>query len=145
MKGHQTVTSAAVVDLEPLGRALGRRMRDVAAAVRRLDALGGADRDRAGSRPQREDVREFVLRALRIAADRDNNAILRAIAAGSRDGTAIAEVTGRPRLALWEAVGDLVQVGLLERDPASDSACLTEAGAGLLAVTELLVLTGEAQ
>jgi len=143
MSGPGSVASATV-DLEPLGRALGQRVRDVAAAVRRLDALTVAGRGPACSQPEREDVREFVLRALRVAADRDNNAILRAVVAGTCETAELAEVSGRPRLALWEAVGDLVQVGLLERDPAADSVHATAAGAGVLALIDLLVLAGEA-
>jgi hypothetical protein len=143
MTGPHTAVSAAAVDLEPLGRGLGQRVRDVAAAVRRLDGLNAGGLGTEASRPGREDVREFVLRALRVAADRDNNAILRAVVAGTRETTQLAEVTGRPRLALWEAVGDLVQVGLLERDPVADRVQITAAGAQILAVTDLLVLAGE--
>jgi hypothetical protein len=142
MSGPGSVASATV-DLEPLGRALGQRARDVAAAVRRLDALTVAGRGPACSQPEREDVREFILRALRIAADRDNNAILRAVVAGTCGAAELAKASGRPRLALWEAVGDLVQVGLLERDPLIDGVHATTAGAELLAVVDLLVLAGE--
>lgn len=131
-------------DLEALGGALGQRVRDVAAAVRRLDGLAIGGGGPAESQPVREDVREFVLRALRIAGDRDNDVILRAVAAGTSQTAGLAELTGRPRLALWEAVGDLVQVGLLQRDPVSDGVHLTAAGEAVLAMVDLLVTAGEA-
>ncbi len=130
-------------DLEVLGGMLGQRVRDVAAAVRRLDGLAVAGSAPEASRPVREDLREFVLRALRIAGDRDNDVILRAAAAGTAQAAGLAEFTGRPRLALWEAVGDQVQVGLLQRDPVSDGVRLTAAGEAVLAMVDLLVAAAE--
>jgi hypothetical protein len=144
MTGPDHATTSAV-DLELLGGALGQRVRDVAAAVRRLDGLAVADTGPAASRPVQEDVREFVLRALRIAGGRDNDVILRAVAAGTSEAAGLAQLTGRPRLALWEAVGDLVQVGLLERDPVADAVRLTAAGTAVLAMVDLLVTAAEAQ
>lgn len=135
--------TTSVPDLEVLGGALGQRVRDVAAAVRRLDGLAVGGSGPEASRPVREDLREFVLRALRIAGDRDNDAILRAVAAGTSQAAGLAELTGRSRLALWEAVGDLVQVGLLQRDPVSDGVRLTAAGEAVLAMVDLLVAAGE--
>ncbi len=132
-------------DLEALGGALGQRVRDVAAAVRRLDGLAVGGGGPAASQPVGEDVREFVLRALRTAGDRDNDAILRTVAAGTSQATMLATITGRPRLALWEAVGDLVQVGLLQREPASDGVRLTAAGEAVLAMVDMLVAAGEAR
>ncbi len=144
MTSPDAVASAAV-DLELLGRALGHRVREVAAAVRRLDALGAAGQGPEHSQPGRQDVRQFVLRALRIAADRDGDAILRAVAAGTSQAARLAQITGLPRLALWEAVGDLVQVGLLQRESESDGVRLTAAGEAILAMVDLLVATGEAR
>ncbi len=138
---EHTITS--VPDLQSLGGALGQRVRDVAAAVRRLDGLAVGGSGPAASQPVREDVREFVLRALRIAADRDHDVILCAVSAGTSQTTALAELTGRPRLALWEAIGDLVQVGLLQRDPVSDGVHITAGGQAVLALVELLVEAGE--
>ena len=136
---------ASTPDLEALGGALGQRVRDVAAAVRRLDGLAAGGSGPAASQPVYEDMREFVLRALRIAGDRDNDAILRTVADGTSQATMLAEITGRPRLALWEAVGDLVQVGLLQRESASDGVRLTAAGEAVLAMVDLLVAAGEAR
>jgi hypothetical protein len=134
---------AAFPNLEVLGAALGQRVRHVAAAVRRLDGLDAGRNGPEASQPVAADIREFVLRALRIAADRDSDAMLRAVAAGTGDTVELAQLTGRPRLALWETVGDLVQAGLLERDPLSDGARLTRAGAAMLALVDELVAAGE--
>lgn len=141
-----TVSDSATTpapDLEELGGALGRRVRAVAAAVRRLDGLTTRGLDPTASGPGREDVREFVLRALRTSGDRDNDLILRAVAAGTSDEVGLAEHTGRPRLAMWEAVSDMVQVGLLERDPVADRVHLTAAGDAVLALVDLIVTAGE--
>ena len=136
--------TTSVLYLTALGGALGQRVRHIAAAVRRLDGIAAGGADAAASQPIREDMREFVLRMLRTVSDRDNDLILRALAASATDGPIeLAEVTGRPRLALWEAIGDLVQVGLLERDPVSSGARLTPAGGAMLAMVDLLVNSAE--
>lgn len=135
--------TTSVLYLRALGGALGQRLRHVAAAVRRLDGLDAGRNGTEASRPVAADMREFVLRMLRTAAERDNDAILRSVAAGTTDTVELAQLTGRPRLALWEAIGDLVQVGLLERDPLSNGARLTPAGAAMLAMVDLLVTAGE--
>lgn len=137
------LAGAVVSDPERLGSALGRRLRAVEAAVRRLDNL-----DSRGDRPvldgvTRADVREFVLRALRVAADRDNDRILRAVAEGTRDAAQLAETLGRPRFALWESISDLVQLGLLERDPIADRVQLTGAGDAVLHLVDQIVDAGE--
>ena len=129
-------------DLERFGEALGHRVRSVAAAVRRLDGLQARGLDASASAPEPEDVREFVLRALRTAASRDGDQLLRAVAQGISDPLVLSERTGRPRLALWEAVSDLVQVGLLERDPVLDRIYLTAAGDAVLGLVDLLVTAG---
>lgn len=137
------VAAVPAADPERLGSALGRRLRAVEAAVRRLDGLDPRQ-DRPALEPTtREDVREFVLRALRTAADRDNDLILRAVAAGTRDAARLAEQTGRPRFALWESISDLVQIGLLERDPIADRVQLTGAGEAVLNLVDQIVGAGE--
>ncbi|MDN5853282.1 MAG: hypothetical protein L0K86_10625, partial [Actinomycetia bacterium] len=130
--------------LDALGAAVARRIGAVAAAVRRLDGLAPRGPDAEASKPTPGDVRELVLRALRAAGDRDGHRILRAVAGGAVEADALAEVTGLPRLALWEALGDLVQVGLLERDPVRGTLALTGGGAAVLALVERLVAAGEA-
>ncbi len=134
-----TVLSSS--DLDSLGVALSRRLHAVRAAVRRLDGMdpGGADRPSAGP----DDLREFILRALRTATERDNDTILRAVAGGVCDAAALSRHTGRPRFALWEAVSDLVQVGLLERDPALGRVGLTGPGRAMLAMVDRIIEAGE--
>ena len=135
----------AVLSTDPdhLGTALGRRLRAVEAAVRRLDSLDPrADRS-ALDGVTRADVREFVLRALRTAADRDNDRLLCAVAEGTRDAARLAEILGRPRFALWESISDLVQLGLLERDPSADRVQLTGAGDAVLHLVDQIVDAGD--
>ena len=137
------VPAVLATDPDHLGTALGRRLRAVEAAVRRLDNLDPrADRP-APDEVTREDVREFVLRALRIAADRDNDRLLRAVAEGTRDAGRLAEILGRPRFALWESISDLVQLGLLERDPIVDRVQLTGAGDAVLHLVDQIVDAGD--
>lgn len=137
--------ASPATDLDRLGSALGRRLRAVEAAVRRLDNLdtrGGGDRP-ALPAVSGDDLREFVLRALRTAADRDNDLILREVAAGNRDAATLAERTSRPRFALWESISDLVQLGLLEREPMADRVQLTGAGDAVLRLVDQMVAAGE--
>ena len=135
--------ATTATDLERLGAALGQRVRSVAAAVRRVDGFQAREVDPMPSAPVTEDVREFVLRALRAAVSRDGDELLRAVAQGISDPHTLAAHTGRSRLALWESVGDLVQVGLLERDPIVDRIQLTAAGDAVLGLVEVLVTAGE--
>lgn len=138
-------TPVRSADVDAIGGALAARIRAVAAAVRRLDGLAPGGGDANASAPSRDDAREIVLRLFRLAGDLDNHRILRAVAEGTGSALGLAVHTGRPRLALWEAVGDLVQVGLLERDPAHDGISLTTAGGAMLALIDQLVDAGEPQ
>ncbi len=138
---HSTVT--ADVDVSPVGRALGQRVRHLSAALRRLDGLEGRPNGPEASRRSRDDMREFALRALRAAGDHNTDILLRAVADGTHDEMGLIERTGRPRLALWETVGDLLQVGLLVRDPVTDRVHLTAAGAAVLALVDAIVAAQE--
>lgn len=140
---REGAAAATASDLELLGVALGRRLRAVEAAVRRLDGLDGPSGREGPPAIGRDDVREFVLRALRTAADRDNDAILREVAAGTHGAAELAHRTGRPRFALWESVSDLVQLGLLVRAPAADRVDLTGAGEAVLSLIDCVVSSGE--
>lgn len=140
---RECATAAAAPDLELLGVALGRRLRAVEVAVRRLDGLDGRPGGEGPPAVDREDLREFVLRALRTAADRGNDAILRAVADGAHDAAELSRRTGRPRFALWESISDLVQLGLLVRAPAADRVDLTGAGETVLTLVDRVVGSGE--
>jgi DNA-binding IclR family transcriptional regulator len=74
--------------------------------------------------------------------DPGNDAVLRAVAEGCGSAPALAARTGRPRVALWETVSDLVQAGLLERDPSRDGVTLTRAGGATLGLVDHLVSAG---
>jgi hypothetical protein len=130
-------------DLDAIGYAVGGRLRAVSAAVRRLDGLDPRGPDADASDPRTDDVREIVLRLLRLVGDTGNDRLLRAVSEGTCSAPALAVLTGRPRIALWEAVSDLVQAGLLERDPARDGVTLTRAGGAALALVDHLVAVGE--
>lgn len=136
------VAPASAPHLDDLGEALRHRALAVAAAVRRLDGFDARGGGPPVSEPDRDDIREFVLRALRAAGDRDNDLILRAVAAGVSDASALATRTSRGRLGLWEAVSDLVQVGLLERDAVADRVHVTAAGHAVLALVDAVVGVG---
>jgi hypothetical protein len=132
-------------DLDALGRAVGGRLRAVAAAVRRLDGLDPRGPDADASDPTTDDVREVVLRLLRLVGDPGIDRILRAVAGGTGAAAALAVQVAMPRIALWEAASDLVQAGLLERDPSRDGVTLTRAGAAALALVDRLTTTGQVQ
>jgi hypothetical protein len=65
------------------------------------------------------------------------------MADGSRTAPELAKLAHLGPVALWEAVGDLVQVGLAERDPTRDAVSLTAAGTALLALIDSVVERGD--
>jgi hypothetical protein len=85
----------------------------------------------------------LVLRMLRTAGDPVHYALLAAMADGSRTAPELAKLAHLGPVALWEAVGDLVQVGLAERDPTRDAVSLTAAGTALLALIDSVVERGD--
>jgi hypothetical protein len=136
-------TIADEVDVSAVGRALAQRVHHISAALHRLDGLEARQGGPEASRPSSADMRDFVLRALRTVGDRGADAILGAVAEGTHDEMGLVERTGISRLALWEMVGDLLQVGLLERDPVSGDVHLAAAGASMLAVIDAIVTAGQ--
>jgi hypothetical protein len=124
-----------------LGRALGARLGEIAAALGRYaDFAFSPDEGAApaalppGERP--EAARELVLRALRTASDPLNDRILRRLADGDAPLAELGELVALPRLAVWERVNDLVQTGLAARSLAGDEAGLTAAGRALLELVD---------
>jgi hypothetical protein len=124
-----------------LGRALVGRLDEIAAALDRYAGFAfvpdsEAARTAYAADEKREAARELVLRALRVAADPLNDRILRRLADGDATLGELSELVELPRLAVWERVSDLVQVGLAARALADDAAGLTAAGAVLLRLVD---------
>ena len=120
-------------------RGLAARLRDAALAADRL--AGFAFEERAGGQEpppalaegdERAAAEDFVLRALRTAADPVNHRILAAATAGP-DLASLGAACGLPRLALVERVHELVQLGLVARDLQRDTVHATAAGEALAA------------
>jgi hypothetical protein len=121
--------------LVELSTALALRLRDLARLMDRLDRLeSGTGGWLAAQRP--EDLAaastEMTLRALRLAAEPANFALLNRLAGGAALATAeLEQATGLGRLALGERLNDLVQVGLAQRNIDIDQVQATQAGAAL--------------
>ncbi len=131
--------------LDDLSSALALRLRDIARMLDRLDRLESGTGEwltLQDDAAMKEAAREMTLRALRIAADPINFAILEYLATHSSAPLADLETaTGLGRLALSERVSDLVQVGLAGRNIDTDHVQATPAGA---AVVEWINGLGEA-
>lgn len=141
-------------DLDAVAAGLRARIRDLRAALERLDSFAFAPRadgaDGAGSADEpagtpESVAREFVLRALRALADPVNHRLLSRM---GTDGASIGELetaVSLPRLAVWERLSDLLQVGLAERSLEAGRAALTPAGAALVRlVDDLAAATAKA-
>lgn len=117
-------------DLSPLAKGLAGRFADLTAAMARLDRF--AFRPEGDVAPPDADVdgaaRELVVRALHVASDPVNDRILTELAEGDASLVRLAEACGITRLAVWERVNDLVQVGLVARELEGDRVGLTPAG-----------------
>jgi hypothetical protein len=127
-----TVDGAVVV----AGRSLGRRVVELGQAARRLEAflpdrgdVGDAEPDPG---PTPEDCRALVMRAVHVASDPVPGRMLRHLCEQPASGSELADLTGQPRLAAWEEISDLVQVGLAERDLERDLVRPTPAGRALV-------------
>ena len=123
--------------LDDLSSVLALRLRDIARMLDRLDRLESgtgkwlAAQDDAALK---EAAREMTLRALRVAADPINFAILNHLAVHSSVPLADLETAARlSRLALSERVSDLVQVGLAGRNIDTNHVQVTPASAALAA------------
>ena len=123
--------------VDDLSSALALRLRDIARMLDRLDRLEsgtGQWLTLQGDAALKEAAREMTLRALRVAADPINFAILKHLAVHSSVPLADLEMaTGHGRLALSERVSDLVQVGLAGRNIDTDHVQATPASAALVA------------
>lgn len=122
--------------IEVLSSALASRLRDVAHMLDRLDRLESGTGEWLASQTAGDltaEATEATLRALRVAADPSNFAILTLLSGSSAAPMAwLQDATGLGRLALSERVNDLVQVGLAIRHIDTDQVQSTSAGAALL-------------
>jgi len=122
--------------LDDLASALALRLRDIARMLDRLDRLEsgtGVWLEAQDGEALAEAAREMTLRALRVAADPTNFAVLTYLAAHSTAPMAELEsASGLGRLALAECISDLVQVGLAGRNIDTDQVQGTAAGAALV-------------
>lgn len=143
------MSSAAVTrpDLAAaLGRGLALRFAQRLAGLDRLDALDGRSgplaseelRDEPGTR---DDVaRELVARLLRAGSDARIEPLVRSLVAGGAQSVAtLASAAGISRVALARRLDDLVDAGLAERDPSSDTVAPTPLAGGLIELVDSLI------
>lgn len=122
--------------LNALSHALALRLRDLARLADRLDRLESGTGE--WLERQREvgfdaAAQEMTLRALRIASDPVNFALLGHLAAqASLPVTELERLSGLDRLSLNERINDLIQIGLAAREIDTDHAQITEAGTALV-------------
>ena len=123
--------------LNDLAFALALRLRDIARMLDRLDRLESGSGEwlaAQGEGALAEAARDMTLRALRVAADPTNFALLTFLSAhASAPIVELEKACGLGRLALSERVNDLVQVGLAGRNIDTDQVQGTAAGAALVA------------
>jgi hypothetical protein len=110
-------------------------------AARRLAAFAPAEAgpgssDATLSGPTLDDSRALVMRALRTVSAPAAALMLRHICTQPADSRELAQLTGLPRLATWEEISDLVQVGLAERDLERDLVRPTPAGRALVELVD---------
>lgn len=122
--------------LADLSSALAMRLRDIARMMDRLDRLESGTGEWAASLHNGElkaAATEMTLRALRVAIDPTNFALLNFLSTHETASTADLEksvIVGR--LGLIERVNDLVQVGLAARNIDIDQIQSTAAGAAVV-------------
>ncbi len=147
-----TATTASRPDLATaLGRGLAARFAQRLAALDRLDALDGRSgplaseelRDDPGSC---DDVaRELVARLLRVGSDARVEPLVRAlVAGGAQSVAALTARAGISRVALTRRLDDLVDAGLAERDPSSDTVTPTPLAVGLTELIDALAAAAAA-
>lgn len=122
--------------LADLSSALAMRLRDIARMMDRLDRLESGTGEWAASLQNGElksASTEMTLRALRVASDPTNFALLAFLSTHESASTADLEKSvSVGRLALIERVNDLVQVGLAARNIDTDQIQNTAAGAAVV-------------
>ncbi len=122
--------------LADLSSALAMRLRDIARMMDRLDRLESGTGEWAASLQNGElksASTDMTLRALRVASDPTNFALLAFLSTHESASTAdLEKCVSVGRLALIERVNDLVQVGLAARNIDTDQIQSTAAGAAVV-------------
>jgi predicted transcriptional regulator len=134
-------TDGVTTPSDAIGRGLRRRLAELAAADERLRSFvfeTGTPAPSPADDPV-EALRDLALRALARAADPVNHALLRRLAGGDATVGELADLVGRPRVAVLERVNDLLQVGLVGRSLQTDAVGVTEAGQALVDLVEAVV------
>lgn len=129
-----------------LGRGLAARFAQRLAGLDRLDALDGRSGPLA-SEELRDDpdartavARELVARLLHVASDARVEPLVRALVVGGpQTVAALAVLASISRVALARRLDDLVDAGLAERDPSSDTVAPTSLAVGLVDLIDALV------
>lgn len=130
----------ADADLDAAARGLGGRLRDLQAAMERLDSFAFRTDERGPAGTEAGDAaqasRDLVLRALRALSDPVNYRLLLRLREGDASIEELMTEVSLPRLGVWERLSDLLQVGLVQRSLEAGRACLAPAGAALVGLTE---------
>lgn len=132
------------VDLALVGKGLGLRLRELAAALERYDGFafrpgqGEVVADALDDEQAKAAALTLVLRALRAGCDAVGWRVLSRVAEGDTTTSEIAELLSCPRIVAWEQVNELLQVGLVGRDLDGDRIGITEAGRGVVDVVSQL-------
>lgn len=133
---------------EPIGRSVAGMLGYLAQVLDREDRLETGTGNwladfMAEDDARAEAVQQGVLRALRLAADPTNFAILQSLGAGVGVPTvALAESTGLNKLSVSERVADLASAGLASKVPEANQVAGTDAGAALVALVRRAVQIG---
>ena len=129
-------------DASLVAKSLAARLADVEATIDRYASFAFRPEELPTRRHDEADTdavaRDLVLRALAALADPVNHALLRRLAQSDATLAELAPVAALPRVAVWERVNDLVQVGLARHALEGDRAGLTAAGLALTALVNQL-------
>ena len=132
--------------MDELAEGLWTRLRNVLIALDRLDRLetasdfvGWVESFQGDDAQIERTTRDWVLRAVRLASDPVNYAILRALQqSGEMTIAQLMAATKLTRLELTERVKDLAQVGFIAQALDTDAVQGTRAAAGMVAWIESL-------
>ncbi len=129
--------------IDQIAAGVAGRLRLLTISIDRLDRLesgSGEWLSRFADEELPEAAQELTLRALRVAADPINFALLRTLSAAETLSLGqIMEAVGLGRLALTERLNDLIQVGLASRNIDTDHAQISRAGLALTRWLEELI------